>query len=66
MATKKTAKNISQEPAAPEPTPPAAPATGAQVLGPGLMKRPKREVEAAADASVPANYAPSEQVFRRR
>lgn len=42
--------------------------TGApQVVGPGVMKRPKRESEGARGSGDEGlSYTPSEQVFRRR
>ena len=64
MATKKTTKKPVN---AQEPVPPPVPAKPVGlVLGPGVVKRPKKdpaELAAQADA-VP--YQPSEQVFRRR
>ncbi len=38
-----------------------------QVVGPGVVKRPKREVEeTATKKDEQLDYTPSEQVFRRR
>lgn len=39
---------------------------GGKPLGPGVVKRQRREGEAPAEGGPAANYTPSEQVFRRR
>ena len=45
----------------------AAPAADApKVLGPGVVKRPKRDPAAPPAPGDEPNYQPSEQVFRRR
>ena len=39
---------------------------GGKPMGPGVVKRQRREDDASAEGSAEANYKPSEQVFRRR
>ncbi|HCF57574.1 MAG TPA: hypothetical protein DFS52_06225 [Myxococcales bacterium] len=39
---------------------------GGKPLGPGVVKRPRREAASSANAGEEPGYTPSEQVFRRR
>ena len=70
MAEKKSSKKAPAAPApAPQPPPASAPAAAdaPKVLGPGVVKRPKRDPSAPAPSGPEdLNYKPSEQVFRRR
>ena len=65
MAEKKSTKKPqkSQPATGPKPAGPETP----KVIGPGVVKRPKREPAApAAGGTEDLGYTPSEQVFRRR
>jgi hypothetical protein len=46
--------------------PPQGGADALKVLGPGVMKRPRRDPDAPATGTDEVKYTPSEQVFRRR
>lgn len=63
MAEKKPPKKPA--PKAPE-TPAPAAADAPKVLGPGVVKRPKRDPSAPPPTGSEPDYKPSEQVFRRR
>jgi hypothetical protein len=56
-------KPASKTPPSPKDTPKPVEGT---VLGPGVVKRPKRDPSAPAPASEEIPYTPSDQVFRRR
>jgi hypothetical protein len=40
--------------------------TGEQLIGPGVVKRPRREPTTESTPGEDLGYKPSEQVFRRR
>ena len=62
-----TEKKSPKKAPAKEPEKPPTPAPDAlKVLGPGVMKRPKRDPSAAPVGADEVRYTPSEQVFRRR
>lgn len=68
---KKEAKAAPAEAPAPVAQAPAAPAASAapeapKVIGPGVMKRPKRDPNAPPPPGEVPDYRPSDQVFRRR
>ena len=69
MAEKKTPRKKQAQPAPAQPVPPAPVAAApeaAKVIGPGVVKRPKRDPSAPPAPGDEPNYKPSEQVFRRR
>jgi hypothetical protein len=53
-----------EQPAKAEPATPVAPPP--VILGPGVLKRPKRDPAALPLGADEVKYTPSEQVFRRR
>jgi hypothetical protein len=68
VAEKKSSKKAPAAPAPqPTPAPPAVASDAPKVLGPGVVKRPKRDPSAPVPGGPEdLNYKPSEQVFRRR
>lgn len=64
MAEKKSTKKPAAAAKPAESTPPSPDAP--KVIGPGVVKRPKRDPAAPAAAGEEIRYTPSEQVFRRR
>jgi hypothetical protein len=63
-SVKRTPKKAETTPA---PPPASAPDEKGRVIGPGVVKRPKRAPgEEAAAGGAPIPYTPSEQVFRRK
>ncbi len=62
---------MSKSPKKPASKPPPSPKAATKpvegtVLGPGVVKRPKRDPAAPPPASEEIPYTPSDQVFRRR
>lgn len=50
----------------PAPKPGDTTPEGGKVLGPGVVKRPKRETASAPEPEQETKFTPSEQFFRRR
>lgn len=64
MAEKKSTRKPAAAVKPAEPTPPSPDAP--KVIGPGVVKRPKRDPTAPTPAGEEIRYTPSDQVFRRR